>query len=170
MTRTACLLAAAIALGATLPGTAEETRQGEVARRGPEVMPFTLGATTHVFTKTVDGGIQQVIAKDPADATQIRLVRSHLQDIRARFARGDFSGPTRIHGADMPGLAALKAAEPGAIVLTYRELPDGAELSYRAGSPRLVQALHLWFDAQLADHGADAMAEHPHRHGDMHQP
>ncbi|WP_221179057.1 hypothetical protein [Pseudomonas brassicacearum] len=38
-------------------------RQAEVADHGKDVMPFSLAATTHIFTKTAEGGIQQVVAK-----------------------------------------------------------------------------------------------------------
>ena len=55
---------------------AQAPRQEEVAARGAEVMPFKRRATTHVFTKTPTGGLQQVIAKDPSDTEQIRLIRS----------------------------------------------------------------------------------------------
>ena len=34
------------------------------------------------------------------------------------------------------------------------------EIVYRSDEPRLVAALHQWFDAQLSDHGHDAMAGH----------
>ena len=44
----------------------------------------------------------------------------------------------------------------------------GAELTYRTADPKLVAALHKWFNAQLSDHGADAMAGHQHHdHGAM---
>jgi hypothetical protein len=59
--------------------------------------------------------LQQVIAKDPTDTEQIRLIRVHLEDIATRFQRGDYSGPTQTHGAQMPGLAELKAAKRGDI-------------------------------------------------------
>ncbi len=139
---------------------ARAQRQAQVARRGPDVMPFSLPATTHVFTRTAQGGVQQVIAKDPADAVQVDLVRRHLQEIRAQFLRGDFSGPAHIHGQDMPGLAQLQSAPPGRVAITYRDIPAGAELAYTTADPALVQALHAWFDAQLSDHGHDAMAGH----------
>jgi hypothetical protein len=142
---------------------AQARRQAEVARRGPDVMPFSLPATTHVFTKTAQGGVQQVLAKDAADAVQVDLVRRHLQEIRAQFLRGDFSGPAHIHGATMPGLAQLQAAGPGRVAIAYRELPDGAELTYTTADAALVRALHQWFDAQLSDHGRDATAG-PVRH------
>jgi hypothetical protein len=147
---------------------ADAARQAEVAKRGAEVMPFDLKATTHVFTKTDDGGTQRVVAREASDAAQTRLVREHLRELEARFRQGDFSGPAHIHGHDMPGLAELEAARPGAVTIAYREVAAGAELRYRTRDPRLVGALHAWFDAQLADHGADAMAGHAHAH--MHPP
>jgi hypothetical protein len=162
------LLAIALALpgmviALTAPGVAaEQTRQETVAQRGVEVMPFDLKATTHVFTKTESGGIQRVLAKNPGDARQIRLIHAHLKDIASRFSRGDFSGPAHIHGGAMPGLAELEAARPGEIDVKYRALRDGAEIVYKTGNPALVVALHQWFDAQLSDHGSDAMEGHEH--------
>jgi isopropylmalate/homocitrate/citramalate synthase len=150
-----------IAFAAPLSVTAQD-RQREVAERGTAVMPFTLGATTHVFSKTNDGGVQRVIAKSNSDMVQIRQVRAHLQQISTQFSRGDFSGPMQIHGAEMPGLAELRAAAPGQIVIDYRDLPSGAEIVYTSAIPALVVALHRWFDAQLADHGHDAMAGDDH--------
>ncbi len=147
---------------------ADPGRQAEVARRGAEVMPFSLDATTHVFTKTAQGGIQRVVAKDPGDVPQVRMVREHLREIETQFRRGDFSGPSHIHGNDMPGLEQLEAAAPGAISIAYRKVRGGAELSYRTADPQLVSALHAWFDAQLSDHGKDAVAGHESHHGAMH--
>lgn len=143
---------------------ADAQRQAEVARRGPDVMPFRLEATTHYFTKTDDGGTQRVVAKDLSDAVQTRLVREHLRQIQAQFRNGDFSGPSHIHGSDMPGLAQLKAAPAGQISIAYRDVAGGAELTYRTGNRDLAAALHAWFDAQLSDHGADAMEGHHHHH------
>jgi hypothetical protein len=34
-----------------------------------------------------------------------------------------------------------------------------------------LTALHIWFDAQVSDHGPDAMAGHEHmQHGGVHKP
>ena len=150
-------------------------RQADVAQRGKEVMPFSLAATTHIFTKTAQGGVQQVVVKKSDDAEQVRLTRLHLQEIREQFLKGDFSGPTRIHGQDMPGLAELKAAAPGQVAIAYKDIKGGAELSYTIANPALVAALHRWFDAQLSDHGKDAMAGHAGHaghsgHGEMKKP
>jgi hypothetical protein len=147
---------------------ADAQRQAEVAKLGPDVMPFSLKATTHVFAKTAKGGTQRVIAKSVTDAVQVRLVREHLRDIQGQFLKGDFSGPSHIHGNEMPGLADLKAAKSGQVAIDYRNVNGGAELTYRTADAKLVAALHEWFDAQLSDHGADAMAGHQHhQHGDM---
>lgn len=146
---------------------ADRPRQAQVAKRGADVMPFELKATTHIFSKTDKGGTQRVVAKDVRDPVQMRLVRAHLHDIQQQFQKGDFSGPTYVHGADMPGLSELRLSKPGAIVVDYREVPGGAELNYRTNDAKLVTALHRWFDAQLSDHGADAMQSHQHDHSAM---
>lgn len=144
-------------------------RQAEVAHRGKDVMPFSLAATTHIFSKTAQGGVQQVVVKNANDAEQVRLTRLHLREIRDQFLKGDFSGPTRIHGQAMPGLATLKVARAGQITIDYQDLMEGAELRYATADAYLVSALHQWFDAQLVDHGKDAMAGHA-GHGDMKKP
>ncbi|WP_028646011.1 hypothetical protein [Paraburkholderia fungorum] len=143
---------------------ADAERQAEVAQRGGEVMPFSLKATTHIFTKSDNGGSQRVIAKNPSDSGQIRLIRKHLREIQVQFQRGDFSGPALTHGTDMPGLAQLRAAKPGQISITYKDINGGGELTYRSDDLKLVSSLHAWFDAQLSDHGADAMDGHMHHH------
>jgi hypothetical protein len=135
-------------------------RQAAVSERGQQVMPFSLAATTHVFTKTARGGLQQVLARKPDDGTQVALVRQHLRQIRTAFLQGDFSGPAHIHGQDMPGLAVLQAAQPGQLAIDYQNVVGGAQLTYTTQSASLAAALHQWFDAQLTDHGQDAMPGH----------
>ncbi len=163
MTRTSAtlLLAASLAAGMLTSSAVADTtaRQKEVAQRGPDVMPFSLAATTHIFTKTADGGVQQVVTKRD-DPSQAALIRQHLAMIAQQFSVGDFAGPEHIHGKDMPGLAALRVAKPGELKISYRDLPNGAEITYQSDQPQLVSALHQWFDAQLADHDHDAMAGH----------
>lgn len=121
---------------------ADEARQAEVAKLSAEVMPFSLKATKHVFTKTADGGVQRVVANSTVDAQQVQLVREHLRAMQTQFLAGDFSGPTDIHGAEMPGLAELRAARPGQITFDYQIVEAGAELIFRAPDANLVAALH----------------------------
>ncbi len=141
---------------------ASENRLDEVAKRGAHVMPFNLEQTTHVFSKTEKGGLQQVIVKDSSNAEQIKLIREHLSKISQEFRQGDFSDPAKIHGEDMPGLAELRTATPGQIKIVYKELPNGAEIDYSTDDTKLVKAIHQWFDAQLSDHARHAVPGHPH--------
>lgn len=170
MTRNIMVIAAFSVALSGLSNAAEPasaSRLDEVARRGRQVMPFSLERTLHIFSKTQQGGLQQVVAKDPADDAQIKLIREHLGNIAKEFQQGNFAGPATIHGDDMPGLAALRNAEPGAIDIDYRELAKGAEIEYRTTKPALVDAIHRWFDAQLSDHARHATDHHPHHR--MHQ-
>jgi hypothetical protein len=137
-------------------GTSPATeRQGMVATRGATVMPFDLERTTHIFEKREDGGLQQVVADDPDDEEQIRLIRGHLLEEAERFREGDFHDPAMIHGEDMAGLHELMLGA-GRIRIGYSELPDGAQIQYTTDDVALVAAIHAWFDAQLADHAAHA--------------
>jgi hypothetical protein len=145
-------------LGGTASGTegsSTAARQAEVATRGAQVMPFDLEQTMHLFQSLDDGGLQTVTVKDPANREQIALIQAHLQEEAAKFQRGDFSDPAKIHGEEMPGLAALKAGA-GQIDIQYLPLPDGAQIRYTTTDPTLVMAIHHWFMAQRADHGRHA--------------
>jgi hypothetical protein len=138
-----------------MEGSTSAARQAEVATRGAQVMPFDLEQTTHVFQSLNDGGLQTVRAKDPANREQIALIQAHLKAEAEKFQRGDFSDPAKIHGEDMPGLAELKAGARQ-IDVQYLPLPDGAQIRYTTKDPPLVMAIHHWFMAQRADHGAHA--------------
>ena len=52
----------------------------------------------------------------------------------------------------MPGLAELRASA-GRIDVTYNELEDGAQLTYRTSEPALTTALHDCFAVQTSAHG-----------------
>jgi len=150
----------------TFAQAATPERLEEVTQRGMHVMPFDLKQTQHIFSKTETGGVQQVIVRNPSNAQQIELIRQHLTKISQEFAHGDFSNPAKIHGQDMPGLAELRKAKPGQLDVEYKELENGAEITYSSKEPGLIDAIHRWFDAQLADHGSDAIPGHSH--GSMH--
>jgi hypothetical protein len=137
---------------------ARGNRRAMIHAQGGAVMPFDLDRTTHVFTTTDTGGIETVIAKDAADSEQIALIQQHLQHEAMQFRAGDFGDPATIHDATMPGLAEL-AAGAAKITFSYAALPNGAQISYETTGPRLIDALHRWFAAQLADHGHDAMGQ-----------
>ncbi|MEV2215044.1 aspartate carbamoyltransferase [Streptomyces sp. NPDC050997] len=160
-TGVAAALAAALLLGSTQhDGDDGQTgRQEAVAERGRTVMPFDLEQTTHHFTPTETGGVQDVVADQPDDAKQVNLIRTHLQQEAKAFGQGDFGDLAQIHGDTMPGLAELEGGHKR-IEVHYRERPDGATLTYTTDEPALVDALHDWFEAQLSDHGDHAETGH----------
>ena len=129
-------------------------RQADIAERGAEVMPFDLDATTHIFNKTPEGGVQQVVA-DSNDAQQVRLIREHLGTISTQFAAGNFHDPAMIHGPEMAGLHALMMGADR-LVIDYKEIERGGEITFSSMDQNLVKALHAWFDAQVSDHGEHA--------------
>lgn len=155
-------LAALAAACATHEPSASVSRHEEVAQKGSTVMPFDLMKTTHFFDDDASGGVETITANDRSDARQVELIRSHLAKESERFAQGDFSDPAAIHGADMPGLAALERAG-GKLHVSYRDVPGGASLTYASADPAVVGAIHDWFAAQRSDHAA-----HMHMHGMMH--
>ena len=130
-------------------------RQAQVAERGQVVMPFDLDRSIHRFRALPTGGLQQIVSTD-RDPAQVAIIRDHLRQEAERFRRGDFGSPTAIHGAEMPGLKALSESG-GRVRIDYADLPAGAEIRYSADQPELVEALHQWFEAQLADHGRHAV-------------
>lgn len=149
------LAGTAIAVISLVGGDDRSARQADVARRGAAVMPFDLDRTTHVFTPTPAGGAQRVVADDPRDRRQIRLIREHLTKEAGRFRAGDFDDPAAIHGDVMPGLAGLRASYTK-VEVRYAERPDGAEIVYTSRDAIAVDALHAWFQAQVSDHGEHA--------------
>lgn len=141
-------------------GSASAERVEAIAQRSAQVMPFSLDQTLHVFDKTAKGGVQRVIAKDDNNSLQVRLIREHLSKIAGEFSKRDFSDPERIHGETMPGLPELRAAKAEQIEVTYSELPNGAQIEYSTELPKLIDAIHRWFDAQLSDHARHAVSGH----------
>ena len=147
---------ALLVVGGTLAWA--QTKQEHVHQMGHSVMPFDLSKTTHIFRMTESGGVERVIVTDPAARDQVALIQQHLQHEAKAFQRGDYSDPTSLHGADMPG---LKDLESGAarIRVSYTALPNGAEITFETADLHLLTAIHRWFGAQLSEHGSDATSE-----------
>ncbi|MGZ8181941.1 MAG: aspartate carbamoyltransferase [Methylobacter sp.] len=143
---------------------ADPKKVEEVHHRVQRVVPYALDRTLQTFTKTVHGGVQHVVIKSAEDSAQIKLIQEHLLKLANAFSKGDFSSSERVHGADMPGLVQLKTAQTDDIKFEYKDLPNGAQIHYSSEYPQFVQALHLWFDAQLRDHGSDVIPEHIKHH------
>ena len=155
----AARLAAAAVLLAFCTLASGQTVQQQVHGHGHEVMPFDVSRTVHIFRMTEDGGTQKVVTRgDAGDPEQVRRIQHHLTMEASEFRKGNFADPAHLHGGSMPGLRELQAGAPR-MKITYRPLPNGAEIRFHAKDIQLVTAVHRWFGAQLSEHGADARAE-----------
>jgi hypothetical protein len=149
---------AVLALVFAFSAGAAETPQERVHRMSHHVMPFEMSKTLHVFRMTESGGVMRVMTRDVGDEEQVALIRRHLRHEAGKFKQGDYADPTRLHGADMPGLAELQA-HPAEITVSFSEIPGGAQITFETDDLKLLTAIHRWFGAQLSEHGADAKAE-----------
>lgn len=150
--------ALALATGLAMPASADMTQQEHVHHMSPDVMPFDLSRTVHIFKMTEQGGVERVVTRQAGAADQVALIQQHLQHEARRFQSGNYSDPAKLHGNDMPGLNELEAGAAH-INVTYAALPDGGEIHFTTTDSHLLTAIHRWFGAQLSEHGADARAE-----------
>ncbi|HET7176730.1 MAG TPA: hypothetical protein VFK21_12075 [Gammaproteobacteria bacterium] len=111
---------------------------------GAPATPFNRHNSTQAFQKNQEGGIQQVVAKDPKDQALVAAIRSYLEAEAQRFGNGDYSGPFK-------GVRYLKAVKPSEISIIYRNVPAGAAIDYVGADSAAVDAIHKWLGAQLSD-------------------
>jgi hypothetical protein len=151
MKRNVCLAVLAIALAATRANVvADDQHDRMVMEHGSEVMPFDQSRATHMFLPSAAGGVIEIVVRD-LNQKQVDLVRSHLLEEAARFARGDYSDPAYIHGAAMPGLSRLSAGA-SRVTVRYFETPAGAAITFASSDSDVVTAIHDWLAAQARDH------------------
>lgn len=137
--------------------TTHTAESSSFAEKEAEVMPFSLEVTLHQFQDTLTGGIQKVLANDEMDQKNIILIREHLQKEAKLFAKGLFNDPSYLHGEEMAGLATLKeAGADGRLDVQYQDIASGGQITYNSEDPSVIIALHLWFQAQVVDHGDHA--------------
>jgi len=163
----ATLLSIGLVLFATAALAAEQLGSEQikaVQQHTQQVIPYAADQTKQMFTKTVHGGVQHVIVNSADNTEQIKLVQAYLLKLSNDFSTGDFSVTEQLHGANMPGLARLKMAQPYDIKFKYKALPNGAEIHYSTEYPQYAQALHEWFDAQMKEHNNAVIPEHSQHH------
>ena len=122
-----------------------------VESHGDQAMGFRHDKTTHHFRMAVDGGSIEVSAHDPADATQMKLIRSHLTRIAVSFGEGDFSTPMFVHDGIPPGVTTMKLMKSD-IHYKYEEMPSGARVRISTDAPIAVAAIHDFLRFQITDH------------------
>jgi hypothetical protein len=134
---------------------ADDAQQNMVMEHGSQVMPFDESQAMHMFLPSATGGVVEIVVHD-MNPTQIALVRAHLLQEAAKFARGDYSDPAYIHGKTMPGLVQL-ASGSSRMSVHYFETPSGAAITLVSTDQPLITAIHEWLAAQERDHKSGQM-------------
>jgi len=135
-------------------GQKDQKQSTEKPQADVAAASFDPAAAVQTFTKTAGGGVHRVVAVESSDAKQIGLIRATLKNAADDFV-GHYSGDRKqTQGGGIAGLGTLVSAAPGEVHAAYLEVRGGAEVRYSSDSPRLVTALHEWFDAQAADRAA----------------
>lgn len=119
-------------------------------QRGKVAMGVDQYTSVHRFDSLKDGGrIELQRASD--DTAGVRTIRTHLQEIAAAFAEGDFSTPAFVHMRDVPGTADM-ARLRSAIRYAYAPLPGGGEVRITTTDPQALRAVHAFMAFQRGDH------------------
>jgi len=151
-----CVLAvtsasAAIAQSADSTHDAHMHHMHGVEARGDQEMGFSHLSTAHHFLLYADGGAIQVTANAATDSTSIEHIRSHLPNVAASFAKGDFSMPMFIHDTVPPGAAIMKKRR-SKIRYQYESLEAGGRVRITTKDPKALAAVHDFLKFQIRDH------------------
>jgi len=129
----------------------------QMNERGEKAMGFSQSATTHHFFLKPDGGIIQVEANDPADATNRAEIRMHLQHIAHAFQTGDFEIPMFVHDTVPLGVPEMKRLQKE-IRYTFEESSHGGRVVISSANKDAVAAIHNFLRFQIEEHTTgDAM-------------
>ncbi|MDF1505905.1 hypothetical protein [Roseisolibacter sp. H3M3-2] len=134
------------------PPSHADTSFAAVQARGKQAMGVDQYTSAHRFDDLADGG-RITLVRDAADTAGARVIRAHLRDVAAAFARGDFATPGFVHGRDVPGTAVL-AARRAALAYAVSDLPGGGALRITTADPAAVKAVHEFLAFQRRDHRA----------------
>ena len=129
----------------------QDKRQEGVNERGDHAMGFSHEKVTHHFRLTVGGGVIEVVANDPKDATSLEQIRTHLAHIAKLFKEGDFSMPMFTHGEAPSGVAAMTRLK-GDITYTFESLERGGRVRIETRNPDAIAAIHDFLRYQIKDH------------------
>ncbi|HET9516029.1 MAG TPA: hypothetical protein VFO95_18995 [Gemmatimonadales bacterium] len=140
-------------------GSGSDSAFAVVQRRGAAAMGGDQYTSAHVFEPLPDGG-RIVLQRDSADPAGTATIRAHMEDIAARFARGDFTLPGFVHAQEVPGTAVM-AARRSVIQYLADTLPRGGEVRIRSDDATAIAAIHAFLAFQAQDHRAASHSSHP---------
>jgi TusA-related sulfurtransferase len=122
-----------------------------VNERGDKVMGFSHEKTIHRFRLMADGGLIEIVARDPNDFTSRDQIRAHLREIEQKFSAGDFTAPALIHAQTPPGLTVIK--ELNALInYQFGENVAGGRLRILTTDPKAISAIHEFLRFQISEH------------------
>jgi len=122
-----------------------------VSMRGDHAMGFSHMNTTHHFRLLPDGGLIEVTVNDPADSVSRSAIRSHLTQIAAMFAAGDFNSPMLIHDRVPPGVTDLQRLK-GQVRYAFQPVENGGRVRISTRNARALVAIHEFLRFQITDH------------------
>jgi plasmid stabilization system protein ParE len=166
----------ALAAGATSArAQAPDSAFASLQARGadPRAMGVDQYTSVHRFDALPDGGRIE-LRRRADDRAGVARIRTHLREIAAAFARGDFRTPAFVHMRPVPG-AAVMAARRAAITYAVRDLPRGGEVRITTRDPEALAAVHAFVAFQRQDHraggaGAPRHTSAGHGHAHRHSP
>jgi len=130
---------------------AQMEKERELKTRGAAAMGFDQETTTHHFRLSASGGGIEATTNDAADLTGREQIRTHLREIAAEFASGNFARPFMTHGEAPPGVTTMQARKD-ALTFRYEDLPGGGIVQISTADAKARQAVHEFLRYQIREH------------------
>lgn len=131
-------------------------RQRIIHDRFTLIMPFDVEQSRHVFHEHRNGGMIQVYTNSTS-TEEIARIQNYLKVEYDRYRTGNFTNEIKLHGQHMPGIREL-SENFSQITFVYSNMQNGAQIQLITNNPKLLDAIHIWFRAQLLDHGTHALS------------
>jgi hypothetical protein len=126
-------------------------KEADLKRHGGMAMGFDQDKTVHHFPVSASGGSIEVDVTDLKDDVSRAAIRTHLKEIAAAFANGDFDKPFRTHGEVPPGVPEMQRLK-AAIAYKYEETPRGAAVRITTSDEAALRAVHEFLGYQGREH------------------
>lgn len=139
----------------------KDQRFQEMNQRGNLSMGFDQEKTKHHFRSADDGGAIEVTVNDPQDAANLTAIRTHLKQVAADFAQGDFRSPLATHGELPTGAAEMQRLKTK-ISYRYEELPGGARVRISTKDAKALEAVRQFLGYQVTEHRTGDVSKHQH--------
>jgi len=130
---------------------AQMRKDADLKKRGAAAMGFDQDRTTHHFRLSADGGVIDVGVNQPSDITNRDAIRTHLKEIAAEFARGDFAKPFATHGEIPPGVKTMQQ-RLRTITFDYEDTATGGRVVIRTRDRKAKAAVQEFLRYQIREH------------------